>query len=173
MLSWWLFAVILSSLVVAAFRGVFSFLNSRTKYLHVFSSSLYYLSVSNNEAALTTLIDTAEEQELKESLLAYFMLFVLRNRQLTIQQLDEAVEHWLLEQFEFDVDFEVDDAMDKLKKFGLIASQGPIDKVYDLPTVLRRLDEAWDNFFPYYESGGTTDDRVADGDWPPFPTANK
>lgn len=169
MLSWWWFIVVTSGFMIAMFKGIFSFLNSRTKYLHVFSSQLYYLTLSNNEAALTSLVDIAEEQELKETLLAYFMLFILRDRNLTMQQIDDAVERWLKEQFGFDVDFEVDDALHKLSELGLLILQEPYYKVYDLPCVLRRLDEAWDNFFTYHDSGIAADDRVADGDFPPFP----
>jgi len=97
------------------------------------------------------------------------MLFILRDRNLTMQQIDDAVERWLKEQFGFDVDFEVDDALHKLSELGLLILQEPYYKVYDLPCALRRLDEAWDNFFTYHDSGIAADDRVADGDFPPFP----
>ena len=169
MLSWWLFAIVMSGLVMATFKGIMSFLSSKTKYLHVFSSSLYFRSISNNKAALTSLVDAAEEQELKESLLTYFMLFVLRNHDLTMEQLDKAVEGWLKEQFDWHVDFEVDDAVRKLEEKGLLfISQGPIYKVCDLPSAMRRLDKDWDDFFPYNDAG-VIEDRIADGDWPPFP----
>ena len=169
--SWWLFAIVMSSLVIATFKGILSFLSSRTKYLHVFSSSLYFLSVSNNEAALTSLVDAAEEQDLKEALLAYYMLFVLRNRNLTKEQLDKSVESWLIGQLGWNTDFEVDDAVRKLEEKGLSISQGGIFKVYDLPSALRRLDKSWDEFFTYNNPGTAIDDRLADGDWPPFPDA--
>jgi len=169
MLSWWLFMIVLSSLVIATFKGILSFLSSKTKYLHVFSSNLYYLTVSNNEAALTSLVDAAEEQELKEVLLAYYMLFVLRDRDLTLEQLDETIEDWLAEQFGWNTDFEVDDAVRKLEEKGLFVSREGILKVYDLPSTLRRLDKSWDELFSYNDSGVVFDDRIANGDWPPFP----
>jgi len=167
MLSWWLFAIVMSGLVIATFKGIMSFLSSKTKYLHVFSSSLYFRSVSNNTAALTSLVDAAEEQELKEAMLAYFMLFAFRDRDLTMEQLNEVVEVWLKEQFDWDVDFEVDDAIRKLGAKGLLALRNPVYKVYDLPSALRRLDKAWDDFFSY--SRPDAEDRTADGTWPPFP----
>ncbi len=168
-LSWWLFALVLSGLMIATFKGIMSFLSSKTKYLHVFSSSLYFRSVSNNKAALTSLVDAAEEQELKEAILAYFTLFILRDRDLTLETLDEAVEAWIAEQFKLNVDFEVDDAVRKLEEKGLFVSRGPVYKVFDLPSTLRRLDKAWDSFFVYNESGNVAEDRLADADWPPFP----
>ena len=42
-------------------------------------------------------------------------------------------------------------------------------KVYDLPSTLRRLDEWWDNYFAANNEGDASNDRLADGDWPPFP----
>ena len=168
-LSWWLFIVVASGLVMAAFKGIMSFLNSRTKYMQLFSSKLYYCTVSNNKAALTSLIDTAEDQELKEVLLAYFMMFVLRDRDLTIEQLDEAIEEWLKEQFGIDVDYKVDDAVRKLEEKDVFVLRGQIHKVYDLPTTMRRLDKAWDEFFAYKRSNADSEDRVADSSFPPFP----
>jgi len=168
-LSWWFFAVVASGLIIAAFKGVMSFLNSRTKYLQLFSSKLYFCTVSNNKAALTSLIDNAEDQELKESLLAYFMLFVLRDRDLTIEELDEAIEDWLKEQFGLDIDFDVDDAVRKLEEKDIFVLQGQIHKVYDLPSTMRRLDKAWDEFFSHSKVDADGEDRIADGHFPPFP----
>ncbi len=168
-LSWWVFALVLSGLVIAASKGIMSFLSSKTKYMQVYSSSLYFRSISNNKAAIAALVDTAEEQEVKEALLAYFMLFVLRDRDLTEQELDCEIEHWIEEQFGVELDFEVDDALRKLEEKGLFTSNGEHYKVYDLPSVLRRLDEAWDGIFPYANTVEAATDRVADASWPPFP----
>jgi len=168
-LSWWLFIVVASGLAMAAFKGIMSFLNSKTKYLQLFSSKLYYCTVSNNKAALTSLIDTAEDQELKEALLAYFMLFVLRDRDLTMEQLDEAVEDWLKTQFGLDIDFEVDDAVRKLEEKDVFVLRGQIHKVYDLPSTMRQLDKAWDEFFSYNRSDTDSENRIAEGNFPPFP----
>jgi len=155
-LSWIYFFIILGGLLLAAFKGVMSFLSSKTKYLHVFSSSLYYLNISNDLAAIVTLMDAAEEQDLKEAFLGYFILFV-NNRALTIDEIDLEAEKWIEEQFKHQLDFEVDDAIRKLKEkdivFTLPAStpadndaNNEVYKACDLGEVLHRLDEVWDNF---------------------------
>jgi len=144
---------------------------------------------------LTRLVDAAEAEESKELLLAYFILYVERDRDYTVEELDRRVEAWLRARFDVDVDFEVDDAVRKLIEKDLIAervvepapvaparggsaaegssneSPAPrrILKVYDLPSSLRRLDEWWDNFFVGEGGGDASNDRLADGDWPPFP----
>ncbi|MDR1385951.1 MAG: DUF3754 domain-containing protein [Planctomycetaceae bacterium] len=112
--SWIYFWVILTGLVIAAVKGILSFLNSKTKYMHRFSSNLYFSNLSNNGAALTTLLDAAEEQEVKETLLSYYILYVSPNRELTLQELDQNTENWLEKQFHHCLDFEVNDAVRKL-----------------------------------------------------------
>jgi len=112
--SWLYFLIVLSGLMIAAVKGILSFLNSKTKYMHRFSSNLYYSNLSNNAAALTTLLDAAEEQEVKETLLGYFILYVSPNRKLTFEELNNESEKWLEEQFGHRCDFEVTDDVRKL-----------------------------------------------------------
>ena len=150
-MSWIYFLVILSGLLFAAFKGMMSFLNSRTKYMQVYSSNLYFKSLSNNTAALTTLLDAAEIQELKETLLGYYILYLHRDRAMTEEQLDEATERWVAEQFGHDFDFEVDDAVRKLVEKKLVhvtehPSGRPAYRVCGLLEALQQLDKAWDDF---------------------------
>lgn len=143
--------------VGAFFKGVFSFLTSKTKYMQTLSSSLYHKNLANNVSALTRLVDAAEAEEVKELLLAYYILYSERDRDYTLEQLDARVEAWLQEHFNLPhVDFEVDDAVRKLIDKDLIEVRDqPGDngearqvlKVLDLPTALDRLDQWWDDYF--------------------------
>ena len=190
-LSPMLLLVVMGGCVGALVKGVISFLARKTKYMQTLSSCLYFQNLANNTSALTRLVDAAEAQESKELLLAYFLLYVERKHDYTMDELDERVEQWLLDQFGQDIDFEVDDAFRKLVEKDLMverevpaAAQGPgagdgsepqepppprsILKVYDLPTSLRRLDEWWDNYFPFSNEGDAANDSLAEGVWPPF-----
>lgn len=195
--STFLFVIVLAGCIGAFVKGVFSFLSSKTKYMQTLSTSLYFQNQANNASVLTRLVDAAEAEESKELLLAYFLLYVERDRDYTMEELDRRVETWLRARFDVDVDFEVDDAVRKLIEKDLVvervvepapaalarggsAAEGSpgespeprrILKVYDLPSSLRRLDEWWDNFFVAAGGGDSSDDRLADGDWPPFPEA--
>jgi hypothetical protein len=172
MLSSWLFLMVLAGLVGAAIKGVSGFIASRTRYMQALSSSLYFQNLANNASALTLLVDTAEAEELKEMLLAYFLLYVERDRDYTREALDRRIEQWLRDEFSVDIDFEIGDALRKLVDKGLIAERGePCGtlKVYDLPTALRRLDKVWDEFFKYNGHTPPTADRLADATWPPPP----
>ena len=44
----------------------------------------------------------------------------------------------------------------------------PVLKVYDLPSALRRLDEAWEDCFEDGEIPLCGEHRLADAGWPPF-----
>ena len=143
-LSWVLFAIVLGGLLIAASKGIFSFLGSKTKYMHRFSSSLYYRSLSNNRAAIIALIDAAEEQETKETLLAYYVLFKHHDTGLSLEEINREVESWIEKEFNLRFRFEVDDAVRKLREKNIIQSENQLYRVFDLPETLRRLDETWD-----------------------------
>ena len=147
------FLLLAASLIVVIVKGILSFFNSRTKYLLKYSSSLYFQSFSNNTSAISSLVHMAEEQEIKETLLAVYMLYIHRDDVLTEGELDRKIERWLFDQFGVDVDFEVDDALRKLDEKRLMWKEEGEDgvhyNVYPLNDLLVRLDEDWDNFYQY------------------------
>lgn len=154
--SWWLFSLFLFGFILALAKGVFGFFNSRTKYLHICSKSLYYRNLSNNVGAITSLVTLAEEQEMKETLLAFFALQTAPDRAMTEAQIDRFIERWLLERFKFDVDFEVDDALRKLREKRLAAETESIGadgektvlyRAVELRRAVETLDEDWKRLY--------------------------
>ena len=96
------------------------------------------------------IVDLAEEQEVKEALLAYAFLHTGNDKQYNQESLDDAIEDWLRENFGFDVDFEVDDALGKLEEMRLLLKESdghlsvtPIDEALSI------LDDYWDNIYDY------------------------
>lgn len=158
-----LLALVIGGFAGAAFRGVMSFLSSRTKYLQTLSSSLYFQNLANNSSVIGHLVDVAEAEECKELLLAYFLLYVERDRDFTQPQLDRRVEQWLRTEYGIEADFEIRDAIEKLCDKQLLVRRPGADvlKVFDLPTTLRKLDEVWDGYFEY-NGASRAADRVAD-----------
>jgi hypothetical protein len=132
-------------------RSFFGYLQTKQKYQLSLTQSLYYQNLDNNCGAICRLIDGAEEQECCESLLAYFFLW---NRGgaagWTARQLDEAVESYLNAIPGARVDFEIEDALQKLRRFGIIdeSADGRIRAV-PIDAAMQRLDHAWDNYFRY------------------------
>src|SRR5207244_2911284 len=92
------------------------------------------------------------EQECREALLAYFLLWRDAGPEgWNEQTLDSAAETWLKEKIGLDVDFEVDDALAKLVRLKIVEQPSSGDRytAASLEVALQRLDETWDNYFTY------------------------
>lgn len=145
--------MVLVGFFMAMLKGVFGFLGSKSRYMQALSANLYFQNVANNTSALSLLVDSAEAEELKETLLAYGLLYLDRDSDYTRAALDRRVEAWLKEQFGLHVDFEITDALDKLVDKQLLVAlpdttnDGPVLKAIELDEAVRRLDETWDGYF--------------------------
>ncbi len=121
------------------------------RYQKEVNDLIYFHNVTNNVGLFDHLIGVAEEQECKETLLAYFFLLVAPEP-LSEEELDRRIESWLSRHFHLEVDFEVRDALDKLHRFGIVRAEGGRYSVLPLPHALRQLDHRWDNFFTFSQT---------------------
>ncbi len=117
------------------------------KYHKEISDNVYFKNVNNNAGVFDAIIGAAEEQECKEAFLAYYFL-ATTTEPLTQRALDEHIERWLQDTFGVDVDFEVDDALAKLKRLTLLRCDGETLSVLPIDQALAVLDRAWGDFFP-------------------------
>ena len=111
------------------------------------ADNVYYRNVNNNAGVFDTLIGEAEEQECKEALLAYYFLLEPNGID-THAALDRHVEAWLTKTFGVDVNFESNDALEKLDRHGLLVRDGERLAVPPLEEALARLDGVWKGFLP-------------------------
>ncbi len=118
------------------------------RYQQEVNDTIYFHNVTNNVGLFDHLIGVAEEQEVKEALLAYFMLHAA-DRPLTERELDSSIEDWLQRRFSLALDFEVDDALAKLERFGILARDGDMLSVLPPAEALAALDHRWDGFFHF------------------------
>ena len=98
------------------------------------------------------LLDAAEEEEVKEAVLAYHFLRTAAEP-LTAAELDGQIEGWFARRWEATLDFEVDDGVDKLRRLCLVEEDGQgrlVAKTLD--EAKRRLDETWDGLFTYHST---------------------
>ncbi len=123
-----------------------SYKNRKIRFMKALTDNLYFKNLANNRSVLGALVDRAEGEEVKESLLAYRFLLA---GPLDLRALDEAVETWLREQHAADVDFDASDALDKLDRLGLATRDGERWRATPLPDALRRLDQDWDAHFDF------------------------
>jgi hypothetical protein len=130
------------------FRQYSSFVNKKIKFSKMLSDSLYFKNLGNNSGAFYSLLNSSEEEELKETILAYAFL----NRSLvplTAEELDKQIESWFMTKLNTDFDFDVEDALFKLKNIGLGTETNGKWEVIPLDKALTRIDEVWDGVFDY------------------------
>ena len=112
------------------------------------ADNLYFKNLDNNAGVFYHLIDTAEEEEFKEAVLAYYFLLTA-GKPLTKNALDQRIENWLADRWECHIDFEIGDAIQKLQRLKLITGDDDYLRCVPLISAKQQLDAIWDNFFTY------------------------
>jgi hypothetical protein len=149
---------------LAAFGGFLvrqytKFKNRKIQFMKALSENLYFRNLDNDAGVFHHLLDSAEEEEVKEAVLAYHFLRAAE-QPLTEPELDRRIEEWFASRWDADFDFEVDDGVGKLRRMRLVSDEGPETSAQDgenrlsavaLDEAKRRLDETWDNLFTYNE----------------------
>jgi hypothetical protein len=130
------------------FRQYSSFVNKKIRFSKMLSDSLYFKNLGNNSGAFYSLLNSSEEEELKETILAYAFLNRSRNP-LTAEELDYQIESWFKKKLNTDLDFDVTDALFKLKNTGLGIETNGKWEVIHLDKALILIDELWDGIFEY------------------------
>ncbi|HET6884523.1 MAG TPA: DUF3754 domain-containing protein [Pirellulales bacterium] len=138
-------------------KSFFGYLRTQQKYQLSLTRNLYYQNLDNNAGVLFRLLDEAEEQECREAVLAYFFLWhVAHGDGWSSERLDEEIEAFLMRETNVPIDFEVGDALDKLKRLGLVhdGADGLLRAV-PIEEALELLDRAWDNLFTFNRGGSS------------------
>jgi hypothetical protein len=133
------------------FKQINKFKNRNIKFMKTLADNLYFKNLDNNIGVFHHLIDAAEEEEFKEAILAYYFILV-EDRDLTITELDETVEHWFEKKHNCRIDFEIEDALYKLERWDIVYRDGNILCKKNLNAALKQLDKIWDNYFPYHKN---------------------
>jgi hypothetical protein len=156
--------IVLSVLAAYSVKLVLGYRRTKATYQAKITQDLYNKNLDNNIGVLQYLMDTLEEQEFKEAILCYYILYA-EGTALTAEEIDERAEMFLKEKFEgLEVDFEVDDALNKvIEKAEKEEHDLPIVQVIQgadgierykakpLDEALRVLDGIWDNLYNYNE----------------------
>ena len=140
---------LLTALGTYVLKTYTSYQKTREKFRSAVAKDMYFKGIANNQSVLTYMIDMAEEQEVKEAICAY-MFIQESDVSMNEEELDEAIEEWLLSTFGHDIDFEVDDALAKLEKMNLlsVADDGKLS-VISVAQALVTLDDYWDNLYDF------------------------
>jgi hypothetical protein len=148
----WLLAPLMAVPVTAGMNSFFGFHRAKNKHLASMIRNLYYLTMANNGSVMNRLIDSAEEEEYKETMLAYFFLWRRLGQpdEWTMDKLDSHIEEFLKSVSNIEINFEIADALGKLFRLGLARrdERGRLQAV-PIEEALVVLDRIWDNTFLY------------------------
>jgi hypothetical protein len=132
------------------YKSYYSYSVKKQNYNLRLTKSLYYRGLDNNKGVLMRLLDEAEEQECRETFLAYYCLWRSAPPQgWTSEQLDDYVELYLEQNANLKVDFEIGDALAKLERLKIVYKSGDAYRAVPLDKALEMLDWTWDNYFKY------------------------
>jgi hypothetical protein len=128
---------LIAALFGYGYRQYYGYQFSVKTYNLQLAQSLYYQNLDNNAGVLFRLLDAAEEQECRETILAYYFLLVAGDQ--TELQLDDRIEAELERLAGVRVDFEVADALRKIERVGLGAPANGRWNVIPLERAIERL----------------------------------
>jgi hypothetical protein len=132
------------------YKSYHSYQVKKQDYSLRLTKNLYYKGLDNNTGVLMRLLDEAEEQECRETFLAYFCLWKYAPPQgWTAEQLDDYVELYLEGNAGLKVDFEIGDALAKLERLKIVRKVGDAYHAEPIDKALEMLDWTWDNYFKY------------------------
>ena len=140
--------VALSVLGLYLFRQYKGYVNKKNNFKKMLNDSLYFKNLGNNGGVFHSLIDASEEEEMKESMLAYSFLLQC-NQPTSAEKLDHQIETWFEKEFNCTLDFDVQDALTKLQHIGLAQEQNGNWTVLTIEKAIQRVDEIWDGIFEY------------------------
>lgn len=126
-----------------------NFKNRKLRFVQSLTQNLYFKNLDNNAGVFHRLADDAEEEECKEAILAYYFLLT-HTSPMTAAELDQKIEHWFNHKHQCTLNFEIDDALHKLKRLKLVTETDNHQlTAIKLPEALALLDKHWDQLFNY------------------------
>jgi hypothetical protein len=130
-----------------AFRQAMNFINQRNRYMVVLAQNLYFHSMADNRGVMVKLAARAAEEDVKEEILLYSVLAKEPARRADLPVIDAAIEQYLLSQFGASVDFDLEDALERLLADGIVSegADGVLTALAPAEAALH-IDDKWDLF---------------------------
>ncbi len=113
-------AAAIAGLAGVIYRQVVGFFSKRNEYMLQLAQRLYFHSLADNRGVLTLLVDRAGEEDVKEEMLLYYFLAVRPTLQRELDELKRQIEQYLSDHFAIFIDFDLDDALQRLTQDGLV-----------------------------------------------------
>jgi hypothetical protein len=118
------------------------------RYQKQLADTVYFRNLANNAGVLDLLVGAGEDQDAKEAFLAYGVLLNAEHPMVK-GEIDNAAEAYLADRFDLEVDFEINDALAKIERLGLVTREGETYRALPPAEALLKLDAAWDSVFNF------------------------
>ncbi|KAL7232897.1 hypothetical protein ACSBR2_010827 [Camellia fascicularis] len=115
----WVIFAILSTVIGYCAKTYFTFQQNMATYQNLITQSMYDKQLDSGKGTLLHLCDDVIQQEVKEVIISFFIL--MEQGKATRQDLDMRCEELIKEEFGEKCNFDVDDAVQKLEKLGIVA----------------------------------------------------
>ncbi|KAH7427848.1 hypothetical protein KP509_10G063400 [Ceratopteris richardii] len=116
--DFWVVSAILMGVIGYCVKIFLSFQQNLIEYQNLITRSMYEKQLDSGRGTLLHICDDMIQQEVKEVILAYFVL-ISRGRA-SKDDLDKRCEELMLEEFQEKCDFEVEDAVKKMERLGIV-----------------------------------------------------
>src|SRR5262249_52757852 len=128
-----------------AVRQASNFIAQRNRYMVVLARNLYFHSMADNRGVMTLLADRAADEDIKEEMLLYTALANARVNVRELEAVDRTIRDYLAKTFGVDVDFDVSDALARLKQEGVVTElpDGTLQTLAPQEAALH-IDKLWD-----------------------------
>jgi hypothetical protein len=129
------------------FRQAVNFLNQKQRYMVVMAQNLYFHAMADNRGVLIKLADRAAEEDVKEEMLLYSVLTKEKAKHSDLPAIDAAIEQYLAASFGVSVDFDLEDALQRLLADGIVTEEpdGTL-RTLEPEAAALHLDAKWDVF---------------------------
>jgi hypothetical protein len=130
-----------------AFRQCVNFMNQRQRYMVVLARNLYFHAMADNRGVIIKLANRAAEEDFKEEILLYTALAREPVHRRQLKAVDRAIEEDLRSNFGVAVNFDLENALQRLLADGIVTEE-PDGTLGTLPpaAAARHLDGKWDEF---------------------------
>jgi Protein of unknown function (DUF3754) len=130
-----------------AYRQASSFMSQKQKYMIVMAQNLYFHTMADNRGVILKMAARGAEEDIKEEMLLYTVLAKEKASRADLPAIDQAIEQYLTRTFGIAVDFDLEDALERLLHDGIVkesadgklTTMGPKDAA-------EHIDAKWDLF---------------------------
>ncbi|KAK9925264.1 hypothetical protein M0R45_033593 [Rubus argutus] len=117
--DFWVIIAVLSTVIGYCAKIYFSFVQNLAAYQNLITQSMYDKQLDSGRGTLLHLCDDVIQQEVKEVILSFYIL--MEQGKATREDLDRWCEELIKEEFGASCNFDVDDAVEKLEKLGIVS----------------------------------------------------